>query len=144
LRQTLFLSTNKEEKVVKKIIQRENQNNVELVEDIINYFLKDYDHLIYPAKAYCVALVYSSLLEKYFNIPFYESLNDPQLFQGTMKDFEAYQCRKNIYDQVIAELKHRNLFSFEKNQLDQVKATVSSFHLEFFTENQTIDSITNL
>jgi len=79
------------------------ENYINIVDQIINFF-KTESYLIYPAKAYFVAIVYAKCMEKYFNENFYEMLNDPDLLPDN-KYFITYEKDKNTYDSVLVLLK---------------------------------------
>ena len=106
----------------------------ELIEYAINYFVKDFDSLYYPAKSYSVAIIYSYLINKYFNEEFYSSLNDENLFCNNDKFFVPYHENKKIYDTIIEKI---GLFSgsFCLNmKIEQVCKTVRFFEEEFGIE----------
>lgn len=70
-----------------------------LVETIVNFFETE-SQLIYPAKSYFVAIVYAKMLERYFDIPFYEALNTEDLLVDD-KFFKKYEDAKYIYDRIL-------------------------------------------
>lgn len=132
-RYQLFNDINKE-----NIIYKENATDEEIISDIVDYFTKGCPVLIYPAKSYCVAIIYSFLIQKYFNIDFYEALNDKNLLYNNDKYFLNYSEGKEIYD--IA-LKHIEIQKIEENPFEQVKETVRYFEKEFFIKYDSLDSI---
>lgn len=70
-----------------------------LVETIVNFFETE-SQLIYPAKSYFVAIVYAKMLERYFDIPFYEALNTEDLLIDDGY-FRRYKDNPYIYDEVL-------------------------------------------
>jgi hypothetical protein len=102
----------------------------EMISYICDYFSREMK-TIFPAKSFAVAIIYSRLIEKYFNEPFYTCLKDKDLFLGTDKYFIPYDDGKNIYDKSISYLELHDLFDFEKNDNILVKKTVQYFYDEF-------------
>lgn len=139
LRQQLFLANDPPE-IVKNIpiIFKDNPTASEIISDSISYFTKEQNTLVYPAKAYAVAIIYAKLLETYFGIPFFVSLNDEELFFGTMKGFIPYQEHKNIYDDILKQI---SIDEIENSTFDQVQASIESFHLEFSTSTQSLSEL---
>lgn len=75
-------------------------------DNIINNVIKFFEtesELVYPAKSYFVAIVYSKCLEKYFNIPFYESLDYEDLLFDD-KYFVKYSDNNDVYDKIIEKI----------------------------------------
>lgn len=105
----------------------------DVVEDIVQYFSVELgDVLIYPAKSYAVALIYSRLLSKYFNEEFYTALNDPMLLFGNDKYFVPYYKDIKTYDQAILRISTiRDAWDVENSRLSQVQATTAYFKQEF-------------
>lgn len=103
-----------------------NYNNIK--EQVINFFNTE-SELIYPAKTIFVAIVYAKCLEKYFNIPFYESLSDIELLPDDMffKDYN-YNNNKELYDDIIDNLK--DIWYYES-----INKTVNYFKKEFLICN---------
>lgn len=95
-------------------------NNI--IEQIIHFF-KYGSELIYPAKSYFVAIIYAKCLEKYFNIDFYESLNDKELLPDDCY-FTIYNDSKDIYDNVIENIG-------DIWQYNSINKTVEYFKKEF-------------
>ncbi len=100
----------------------------QLVDQIIDYFSVVLSTLIYPAKSYAVAIIYAKLLEEHFGVPFYEALNDSDLFMGTDKFFVPYDRAKEIYDPAIAFMEANGLHT----NLPQVAKTIEYFKKEFY------------
>lgn len=139
LRQELFLANAPPESVKNiSVIFKDNPTDSEIVSDSISYFTKEQESLIFPAKAYAVAIIYAKLLEKYFAIPFYDSLNDEDLFYGTMKEFVPYQKQKKVYDGILEQVR---LDVLETSPYEQVQASIESFHLEFSTRTQSLSEL---
>ena len=78
-------------------------NSQHIVSDISAYFSDTPPEVLkYPAKSYVVALVYSHLMEEYFNIPQMDALNDPMLLGGDDPCFTRYSCDVDgNYDRVL-------------------------------------------
>ena len=75
-------------------------------DNIINNVIKFFEtesELVYPAKSYFVAIVYAKCLEKYFNIPFYESLDYEDLLFDD-KYFVKYSDNNDVYDKIIEKI----------------------------------------
>lgn len=119
------------------VIYLENEPEGETVDTIVRYFHAEVKELIYPAKPFVVALVYSCLLEKHFGIPFYESLSDPELLYGNDKWFKPYPEAKSVYDRAIAYLaeKLEDVVKENKDALPpQICSTMGYFRKEFLID----------
>jgi hypothetical protein len=103
----------------------------DLINEIFNYFLRQQDQLIFPAKSYAVAIIYSRLIEKYFGTPLLESLNDSNLFWETDRFFTPYAEKKIVYDHVMRMLDQYQLWDFEESRIENVLKTVYFFKQEF-------------
>ena len=77
-------------------------NNKQLVDTVVDFFNNE-SKLIYPAKTYFVAIVYAKMLEKYFNIPFYEGLSQDDLLIED-KWFIPYKKSQDTYDAIIKQI----------------------------------------
>lgn len=99
-------------------------NNID--EQVIDFF-KNGSKLIYPAKSYFVAIIYAKCLEKYFQIDFYESLNDIDLLPDDCY-FSTYNQNKDIYDNIIENIE-------DIWQYDSIMKTVTYFKKEFLICN---------
>lgn len=77
-------------------------NNKQLVDTVVDFF-NNGSKLIYPAKAYFVAIVYAKMLEKHFNIPFYEGLSQDDLLIED-KWFIPYKKSQDTYDAIIKQI----------------------------------------
>lgn len=97
-----------------------NFNNIE--QQVIGFF-KTESQLIYPAKAYFVAIVYAKCIEKYFGIDLYESLNDKELLPDDPY-FETYDSKKQVYDTVLKAID--NIWVYKS-----IQKTVNYFKKEF-------------
>lgn len=73
-----------------------------LVETIVEFF-QTKSELIYPAKSYFVAIVYAKMMEKYFDVPFYEALNTEDLLIDD-RFFKKYDDSMYVYDKVLEEI----------------------------------------
>ena len=111
----------------KSPIVRENPDDRQIINDVVHYFTKPLDALIYPAKSYAVGLIYASLLVKYFGEDFYTVLNDPNLLYDNDPFFVPYKKDKQIYDAVLSHID----LSFT-NPTQQVKITIRYFLEEFY------------
>lgn len=89
------------------------ENYVDIVDQIVNFFNTE-SQLIYPAKAYFVAIVYAKCMEKYFFEDFYKMLDDPELLSDD-KYFVTYENDKNTYDSVLVLLK-KDILSYPSTQ----------------------------
>lgn len=101
-----------------------------LIERVIDYFYTDNEVCIFPAKTYAVALIYAEVISERFHVPFFEVLNDPNLFLGTMRDFKPYAEDSSVYDAVLSMI---NLKTHLANPLtEQVKATLHYARAEIY------------
>lgn len=101
----------------------------------IDYFTinMDKNNIVYPAKSYSVAIIYSILIEKYFNVPFFDSINDDFLFVGTDMFFKPYSESKHIYDEIIKNAFDNRLEINALNvNLPQINTTINYFNQEFY------------
>jgi len=76
----------------------------ELVQNALGYFRRAEFPLVYPAKSYAVAIIYATLLEKEYQIPLRESLDDPDLFLGHDDFFTVYSEDPDTYEAILSEL----------------------------------------
>lgn len=106
-----------------------------IIWSVISYFSRSWEKTVvfYPSKSYAVAIIYAKLLEKYFQEPFYDSLNHPGLLL-TDKYFVPYNQSNTIYDRVISHIDYKGWWDFEKSIIPQVQATVEYFLKEFSIE----------
>lgn len=102
-------------------------------EFVTTYFQEQWELLIYPAKAFAVALVYAKLIEKHFGDNFFAVLDDPNLLIGDQY-FYRYSDYPSIYDLAMAKLSAMRLWEFEINRLSQVQSTVGYFKREFWLD----------
>lgn len=93
-----------------------------IIDQVICFFQTE-SKLIYPAKSYFVAIVYAKCMEKYFNVNFYDALNDNELLPDD-KFFIPYYKDKLTYDKIIANI--GNIW-----QYDSINKTVGYFKKEF-------------
>lgn len=100
-------------------------------EFVCTYFTHEWEKLVYPAKAFAVALVYAKLIERYFGADLYVALNDPDLLLGD-RFFSPYSSHPRIYDRSIEILTAEKLWEFEDSALPQVQSTVGYFKREFW------------
>ena len=77
-------------------------SNKQLVDTVVDFF-NNGSKLIYPAKAYFVAIVYAKMLEKHFNIPFYEGLSQDALLIED-KWFIPHKKSQDTYDAIIKQI----------------------------------------
>lgn len=113
----------------------------QLANYVIDYFFDPVHIILYPAKSYAVAVIYSMLLEQYFSIPIKTSLRDPHLLFGNDYHYRPYQHNKEVYDII---LKHMNGFHGLVYEVPQVGATVDYFLQEFFINPNPYFDNTNL
>lgn len=102
-------------------------------EVVASYFYEPWDQLIYPAKAFAVALVYAKLIEKYFGTNMYNALKDGDLLLGD-RYFYDYTKQPQIYDVAINMLTDKELWDFESSSIGQVLSTVEYFKREFWLD----------
>lgn len=73
-------------------------------EQVISFFKTESD-LVYPAKTIFVAIIYAKCLEQYFDVPFYESLDDIELlFDDKYFNKYTYSQFKKGYDYILGAL----------------------------------------
>ncbi len=113
----------------------EEQDSKDIISYCVHYFEKDIEP-IFPAKSYAVAIIYSRLLEKYFDSDFYTNLDDFDLFLKTDKYFVPYSQNKAVYDEIIEILTEKNKWDFESSSIEQVAKTVNYFSKEFLWEER--------
>ena len=105
-------------------------DELDTLEFCSRYFVYPDDGVLYyPAKSYCVALIYSILLSTYFGGTPIQYLKDPALLYGNDSQFKPYQPdTSEIYDTMLATLTSD---SIETSTLLQVRVTVQCFKEEF-------------
>ena len=99
------------------------ESDKKLVSRILRFFYEG-SKLVYPAKSYFVAIVYAKMLERYFDISFYEALDQDDLLIDD-SFYCPYRFRKEIYDKVLQELPKDFL------TLKSTKKTIAYFKEEF-------------
>lgn len=77
---------------------------LEVVENALNYFKSATFPLVYPAKSYAVAIIYATLLEKEYGIGLRVSLDDPDLFLGQDDFFVPYGDNPVAYERILTRL----------------------------------------
>jgi hypothetical protein len=114
----------------KPIVYREGREQI--LKYALEYFEQDQSELIYPAKSYCVAMIYSFLLHQYFKTDLRLALADADLLFNNDPYFEPYTDHNAfIYEALIYKTK-----SGLPLNLSQVKVTYDYFHKEFLIENK--------
>lgn len=104
-----------------------NYNNIS--QQVIDFFNTE-SQLIYPAKSYFVAIVYAKCIEKWFNIPFYDSLDDTELLPDD-KWFVRYSNDKVTYDDILCNI--REIWEYSS-----INKTVDYFKKEFLINDSII------
>lgn len=94
------------------------------------YFNSDCEILSYPAKSYCVAIIYAHLISYYFYEDFYEVLSDPELLCLNDDYFVPYLKNKIFYDSALIKLNFSEGFNLNLN-LPQIRSTFDYFVEEF-------------
>jgi hypothetical protein len=97
----------------------------DLVAMIVAFF-NDGSKLIYPIKAYFVAIVYAHFLSKYFDEDFHSALNEPDLLPD-MPNFTVYDEGKRVYDEVLKQIG-------DIEQYESIQKTLKYFKQEFLIE----------
>ena len=75
------------------------QSDQALIKQVLDFFFTE-SQCIYPAKYIFCNIIYAYYLQKYFNLEFYQSLDD----KDTLIDspiYCLYSDKKRVYDQVI-------------------------------------------
>jgi len=111
------------------VIIKPSKNDI--VNYAIKYFNEDLNELIYPAKSFSVAIIYSYLLQKELSEKFYDCLSDPDLFCGNDMYFRTYSEEREIYDEIIESIQLWSDGFSLNTELFQVKKTMDYFLLEF-------------
>ena len=106
----------------KDIVYRKKTTHHELID-----YIQSNPELIQPLKSYAVAIIYSLLIEKYFNISFYDSINNDMLLFNNDKFFTPYYKNKKLYKKTIDYLGKKSILSLQSN-------TVKSISEYFFKE----------
>lgn len=121
----------KESKVMHTTIVQHDE--AAIIEYAVSYFSEECKELSYPAKSYCVAIIYSHLLNFYFGEDFYEVLNDPDLLNSNDDFFRPYGDVKSLYDHILKHIQFSESFTLNLN-LTQVRSTYEYFLEEFSVE----------
>lgn len=112
-----------------------DHDETHIIEYATHYFSRECDYLSYPAKSYCVAIIYAHLLNFYFGEDFYHVLNDPDLLNSNDYYFKPFAERKDLYDKVLNGIQF-NAGAFRLNlELSQIRSTYEYFLEEFSIEN---------
>ena len=105
------------------IIQKKCQFKNHSIEVI--KMLQNSPQFIYPIKSYCIAIVYSLLLEQHFKISFYDSINNCNLLLLDQY-FISYAKNKKVYKNVIRY--------FGKNNILNINSLTISIITEYFNK----------
>ena len=111
---------------------REYDSDTDLACAVIDYFTDELNTLIYPAKSYAVAIIYSMLLDEHFGVPFDESINDPDLFMGTDKFFVPMYQNERVYVEAIEYLDKYGYLDPLPTHWPQIATTIDFFKKEFY------------
>ena len=112
----------------------ENQNDEQALTKQVLDFFENGSELIYPAKYIFCNIVYSYYLNKYFNVPFYQALDDKEtLFDSPC--CVLYSDAKQVYDTVIKKVIDRI------DQLPSVVKTRHYFKMEFLIADEDISDV---
>lgn len=123
----------KEQKKSSTVITDFDRNN--MMDYASQYFSKECTLLSYPAKSYCVAVIYAHLLNFYFNEDFFEVLNDPELLCLNDDYFVPYLQEQEFYDLLLGKIGMLDP-SFKLNlHLSQIHSTFHHFLEEFSVKN---------
>ena len=74
----------------------------EIIQEVLNMF-KNGCTYIEPAMSYFVAIIYAILMQKYYNISIYESLNNRNLLFSD-RFFKLYDEKKYVYDTILKNI----------------------------------------
>jgi len=129
IRQELFHHLNPHPSDVNIDVPVKQMDDDQLAKHAIDYFSNATHEILYPAKSYSVAVIYSHLLELYFGVPFDTSIRDDNLLFGNDLHFKSYQLNPDVYDTIINTAR---LGTGLQYNLPQVKATTDYFLQEFF------------
>lgn len=107
-----------------------------IVEQALEYPVKQLNIFSYPAKSYTVAITFAKLLEQKFGENFYDALADESLLYDNDPYFKSYDKDKETYDRIIERfpwelLENPNLAS------DNYQRTVDYFYREFLLHEET-------
>ena len=98
-----------------------------LLDTIIDFF-KYGSQLLYPAKSYFVAIVYSKCMNKFFGIDFLDALDSPDLLPDD-EYFVRYRDNSLFYDIILDVIGDVWQYS------DSIKPTIDYFKAEYLLED---------
>jgi hypothetical protein len=98
-----------------------------LIEEVLRHFRQDVADLIYPAKSYMVAIVYSKILADTFGEDLKTLLSDSDLLGGLDPWFQPYPNKKFVYDAIFEQLET----DFLSSPPWQVRETIQYCRQEF-------------
>lgn len=99
------------------------------IPETVIHFFKTESELIYPAKSIFVGIIYAKCMEKYFNINFYDALNDKELLpDDPYFNKYLYSNYKGLYDYILKEI--GSIWKYKS-----IKKTVNYFKKEFLICN---------
>lgn len=131
LRQQLYHHLNPQIDDMRLNVEYVEESDTNLRHRIIDYFFNKNHKISYPSKSYAVAIIYSHLLELCFDVPFKDSIRDPELLFNNDPYYQPYDNKSEIYDIVLRHIK-LEAFPGLQYHLPQVNATVNYFNEEFF------------
>lgn len=112
----------------------ENQHDLDALQQQVVDFFKNGSELIYPAKYVFCNIVYSYYLNKYFQVPFYEALDNREtLFDSPcpLLYHQAKQLYDNVIEQVIDDIE----------SLPSTTKTRHYFKMEFLIADEDISDV---
>lgn len=104
-----YTDTNKEITYNKKVTSK----------NVIEYLTND-PLLTFPLKSFAIAIIYGLLIEKYFKISLYDSLNNKLLLFNNDKFFIPYYKNKKVYKQTISYFGKNNILSINSNTVNVI------------------------
>lgn len=138
IRQKVYHSLNSAEEIGDSLLKEtivEEFDKEKIVCRALEYPASSSKELYYPGKSFCIAVAYAALLEKHFNEPFYEALNDVDLLYGNDPYFQTYSMAQELYDLIIERFPFE-LIERPENAGPHFYKTIQYFYKEFLLDNE--------
>lgn len=98
---------------------------------VASYFVQDWTELLQPHKAFAVAIIYATLMERHGIETYAAALADPHLLLNDAYFHPRSPSTESIYVAVEDILTTIDGWDFEKSRVSQVSSTVDYFVQEF-------------
>ena len=108
-----------------------------IIKRALEYPITQTSELYYPGKSYAVAITFAFLIEKYFNSPFLENLDDEKLLFENDPYFVRYSEDQETYNTIIKKFPFEKIQSKTNPGVENFQKTQTYFLKEFLLHEET-------